>query len=159
MANNSCNVYFATNISQGHFQFKLSFQQSAAGSIWNARLPWVARGPSTVLGRQQGYQDCPPWRIKYLYFVSMWLCIYSYFVFVFEFCNCVFVCPSKIDSTVPNPTNLCYPALIEVFTPSASFSPLIPTLGQRGQALTSSVQRPGHFLFIVVFHVSFYFEN
>ena len=71
MANNSCNVHFATNISQGHFQFKLSFQHSAARSIWNAQLPWVAHGPSTVLGRPQGYQDCPPWRKKYLYFVFM----------------------------------------------------------------------------------------
>ena len=76
----------------------LSTIGSAARSIWNAPLPWAARGPSKVLGRPQGYQDCPLWRKKVLILCILYLCYYvfvqcSYFVFVFAFCNCVFACP------------------------------------------------------------------
>ena len=83
MANTSCNVYFATNISQDHFQFKLSFQHSAVRSIWNAQLPWAAHGPSKALGRPPGCQDCPPWRKKALVF-----CIYV-IIYLFILCFCV----------------------------------------------------------------------
>ena len=115
--------------------------------------PWALHGS----GEATGVSRLPALEKKVLVFCIYFIpYLFIYFVFVLAFCNCVFVCPPKIDSTVPKSKNLRYPALIEVVTPSTSFSPLIPTLGQNGQALTSSARRPGHILFIVVFHVSLF---
>ena len=158
MANNSSNVYFTTNISKDHSNFKLSFHHRQRSQIYlkcttPMGCPWALHGS----GEATGVSRLPALEKKVLVFCIYKIMYLFNFVLVFAFCNCVFVCPPQIDSTVPNPTNLCYPALIEVVTPSALFFPLIPTLGQNGQALTSSAQRPGHILFIVLFHVSFYF--